>query len=292
MTFKASKTRAKKVELLAEGTQLIPSSAIRVEYEKGIKTLIKAMADDYHREYEKMIEEEAVQAHFAQDGVGNHFKKFFARMQNRWANFFEEKSGNLAQKFAVKVDQHSFTTVARSMKALGIKAPREVKPDLWADTMQIYVQQNVGLIKTIGSEFHDKIEKAAWNSLTSPEGREQGTYGIVNKIKEVMGDEFGRAELIARDQNSKLYSVLNNARMEQNGVNQFKWFHSSAAKKPRECHVEWNDQVFLTKGGPNELYWADGRPVTVGGNVRKADIGKPGFPIHCGCRSIAVIDLD
>lgn len=286
------------MEPLVSGKPLIPSAAIDDWYDKQLKTFIDAMSDDYKSEISALMETPSVERHYARDASlpMGRFERLFERLYKKWAGRLSTFMEKTSRTCAVKVDQHSFTTVSSSLKAIGMKEPKDIKKSEWETQMGLYVNENIALIKSITQEFHSGIEKATWNSLTSKEGTEQGAYGISNYIYEHTKATKKRAEFIAMDQTKKLYSVLNNARMEQNGLDRFQWMHSSAGKTPRQCHIDWNGRYFLTKGGPAELYEIkeDGKiiEVTVGyDGCRKADIGKPGYPINCRCRARPVLDV-
>lgn len=298
MVFKASKKRGKKIEPVAKGNILLPSAAVVEWYSDSMKTLVREMMEDYRAEIGVLMRTDGVREHFAADAKvpTQRFKGLFNRLLKKWRSKIDRFAEKTAQSFAMKVDKHSFTSVGSSLKALGIKEPRDIAKDEWEAQISIYVAENIALIKSIPEELHSKVERATWNSLTSPEGKAQGAYGINNTIREYMGKSFERANFIAQDQTAKLNSVLNIARMEQNQVNVFEWMHSSAGKKPRQCHIAWNGRYFLTKGGPTELYelLPDGttKKYEAGQDgAKQMDIGKPGHPPRCRCRARPAIKL-
>lgn len=298
MAFKASKKRGRKSEPVAEGKQLIPSAAIEAGYSRNMKGMIRAMAQEYRDALTELFDRPSVESHYAADAKlpTAGFKSLLNRLSQKWMKRFSIFADKEAKSTFVKINKHSFTTVQESLKTLGIKNPPKEDPDDFAVRMETYMAENVALIKSIPLDLHSKIERAVWNSLTAKEGESQGAYGIHRVIRDAMGDQFSRADLIARDQNAKLYSALNNARIEQAGCDTFDWVHSSAGKQPRQCHVAWNGRTFLTKGGPNELYelLPDGTVVKyeVGQDgARKGDIAKPGHAINCKCRAKPVIKL-
>jgi uncharacterized protein with gpF-like domain len=289
MSFKASKKRERKIVATVRGKPLIPSAAAEEWHSKQVKDLITEMSEDYSTEIKRMMRLEGTREYYAADAKLpiSRIKAMFERMLNKWTKKFFSSANRIAAESAVQVDKHSFVSVGSSLKALGIKQPRDMRKTDHDQQMELYIQQNVALIKSVGTEFQDKIQKAVWNSLTSPEGSEQGAYGLSKYLYETTNTTKARADFIAMDQTKKLYSALNNDRMEQNGVTKFEWMHSSAGKTPRHTHLELDRQIFSTKGAPNELYYVDGTRV----KLPKNDDGKPGHPINCRCRAVPVIDL-
>lgn len=299
MTFTASKERKRRIKPMAEGKVLMPSAAVREWYSEEIKSILRKMADEYRSEIGILMKSSGTKQHFAADAnlPVSRFKGLMNRLKEKWSKRANELAAKIAESFVMKVDKHSFSSVGSSLKALGIQEPRGVPKTKWETQIETYVAENIALIKSIPEEFHSKIERATWNSLTSPEGTEQGAYGINGAIRDAMGKGFDRADFIAQDQTSKLNSVMNNARMEQNGISVFEWMHSSAGKTPRKCHQAWNGRYFLTKGGPTDLVelLPDGSTVKYEegqDGARKGDVAKPGHAPRCRCRAKPVIKLD
>ncbi|WVR18060.1 head morphogenesis [Burkholderia phage Bm1] len=305
MAFRASKTRRKAPAVpVAAGHQLMYSAPIREWYEKRLKLFIASMAKDYETEIARWLKGDGALAQYAAgDAVGQDAKRVFKRswwtkfisdqfdrMSKAWSKKAEEFGRDTATQMALKVDKHSFTTVTSSLKALGIEAPANIGENVFSQQIASYVEYNVSLLKRNSDEFKSKVQNAVWQSLTSPDPDQQGGQGIFNAISDEKERLASSAELIAQDQTSKMTSVLNNARMEANGIDEFEWMHSSAGKTPRPCHVAWNGRIFSTKGGPNELYEVleDGslKQYEAGQDgAREGDIGKPGFAIRCRCRA-------
>lgn len=299
MAFKASKERYKRTEPTAEGKQLMYSAAVRDWYYGQIKSFIKAMSDDYRKTIGELYDSPAVKQHYAMDASINFgkFAKAFKSLSEKWTerllSRFAEKT---ASSMCIKVDKHSFSSVKDSLETIGVKEPRGMSKSSFEAMMEMYTHENVALIKSIPVEFHSKVERAVWNSLTSPEGTEQGAYGVYNAIADTESISKERAEFIARDQTAKLNSSLNNARMESAGISKFVWYHSSAGKVPRKCHQAWDGRTFSTIGGPTDLYEVmdDGslRQIVAGDDgAREGDIAKPGHAINCRCRARPVIDV-
>lgn len=289
MSFKASKKRTRKDDKVIRGKPLIPSAAIEEGYAKEMKGMLNEMEAEYRAEIMKLMGLEGVREHYAADAKLplSRFKAMFERMLARWTTKIGKMSSRVSKSFAMGVDKHSFSSVGASLKSLGMVQPRDIKKSDWESTMELAVQQNIALIKSVGREFHDKIEKATWNSLTSPQGNEQGAYGLSKYMNETLGVCKKRADFIAMDQTKKIYSELNNKRMEQNNVFEFEWAHSSAGKYPRHSHIDLDGQTFSTKGPASELYYLDGSRV----KLPKNDDGKPGHAIQCRCRAIPVIRI-
>ena len=279
MAFKASKARRRRAPSpVAEGTQLIASAAIREWYQKELRAITKSMLDDYRETINAALNTKALRKFYAQDASAQaQLSDVMAALNKKWIAIFKNYAKATAEALTEKVDKHSRSTCWHSLSAAGIKQPRMAYTESVANTLGAAQKFNHTLITGIQADVHEKLFNSVMLSLTSPNPEEQGTSGIENALKKAGTFSAGRIELIARDQNSKLYSSLNIERMKENGVEKFRWIHSSAGKTPRPSHVAKDDEIF-TMDDPR--LWTG----------PKADQGPPGWAINCRCRAVPVID--
>jgi SPP1 gp7 family putative phage head morphogenesis protein len=184
---------------------------------------------------------------------------------------FKGAAAKLSPEFVDKVDQTSKTSTWFSLSTAGIEAPEVRYTDSVRRTIDAAKDFNYTLIANVSQEVHEKVYTAVMLSLTSPDPEQQGKGGIVNALREIGTFSEKRIELIARDQNAKLYGSLNIQRLEDNGVEYFRWMHSSAGKVPRQTHLD-RDGVIYRIDDPR--LWEG----------PKADQGPPGWAINCRCR--------
>ncbi|AWN08509.1 head morphogenesis [Xanthomonas phage XcP1] len=278
MAFKASKKRQRKAPApVAEGTQLIPSAPIRIKYENSLNTICKEMLEDYKSELKVILKTRGMERFFAEDATpSSKMQTALESLNRKWVTNFTKYARQKAESFVSDVDKHSKSTAWYSMSAAGIEQPKVQYSASIQNTLQGAVEFNETLIKNIQREVHEKIYSAVMLSVTSPNPEEQGVSGIFNAVKSAGEFSKKRAELIARDQNSKVYSSLNTERMRQNGVDQFKWVHSSAGKVPRQSHLDKDGEIFDID---DPRLWEG----------PKNDQGPPGWAINCRCRAVPVI---
>jgi hypothetical protein len=270
MPFKASKVRKKREPKPAgEGTQLIASAAVREWYERRLDDVAAAMLDDYRKELNDALQMRDVRKHFAQDASAEAvLTDVLSRLDKKWTSIFKNYAKMTAAAFVEKVDEHSKATCWHSMTTAGIEQPRMSYTRNIENTLGAAQTFNNTLITNVQRDMHEKVFSAVMLSLTSPNPEEQGTGGIENALKKTGEFSRTRMELIARDQNSKLYSSLNIDRLRDNGIEKFRWIHSSAGKVPRPSHVAKDDEIF-TMDDPR--LWQG----------PKADQGPPGWAINC-----------
>jgi len=197
-------------------------------------------------------------------------------MNEKWTRVYQGFATKTAKEFVDKSEQHADASTLFSLSTMGVQQPTKAYNANVANTLAASVNFNHTLITGIQKEVHEKIHTAVMLSLTSPDPAQQGQSGIESALKEVSGFSKKRIELIAIDQNSKLYSALSDERMLQNGIEEFEWAHSSAGKTPRPSHVAKDGMIFKLN---DPRLWEG----------PKADQGPPGWAIRCRCRKLPVI---
>jgi uncharacterized protein HI_1407 len=135
-----------------------------------------------------------------------------------------------------------------------------------AEKVNAMTTANVQLIKSIRSQYLDKVQNAVTQALVS---------GSLNKdltaqIKSIGQTTEKRAAFIARDQSSKLNAALTQARHEDLGVKKYMW-STAGDERVRDSHAEKDGQIFEYANPP-------------------ADTGHPGHDVNCRCVQIAVFD--
>jgi SPP1 gp7 family putative phage head morphogenesis protein len=273
MSFEASKTRQKRPRRpVGEGKTLIPNAAVESWYRGQLRALCTAMVADYRKELKEAIDHPEVERFFALDAATDElFKRVLNRLRRKWNDVFKGAAAKLSTDFVDKVDQTSKTSSWFSMSAMGIEEPRVRYTDSVRQTIDASKDFNFTLITNISEEVHEKVYSAVMLSLTSPDPEQQGVSGITNALREIGKFSEKRIELIARDQNAKLYSSLNIQRLQDNDVEHFRWMHSSAGKVPRQTHLDRDGEVYRVD---DPRLWEG----------PKADQGPPGWAINCRCR--------
>lgn len=189
-----------------------------------------------------------------------------------WTSRFDKLSVDVATIFANKAKK----TAEMQMRAAFRKAGFTVKFKPTSNSVAAYesvIAENVGLIKSIPSQYLTDVQSSVWNSVM--------VGGDLDTLSRTIMKKYGiarkRAALIARDQNNKAKAVIENVRRMDLGLEEAIWQHSGGGKVPRPSHLKaGQDHVRykLAKG------WYD------------PDEGKwiwPGVLINCRCTSSVVV---
>lgn len=284
MAFNARKTRERKAPApVGRGKPINPSAAISRWYEGQMGAMCKEMIADYRKAIATALDTQAVETFFATDAAAtNVLSSVLSALNTRWGRIFSAFAKRTSQEFMKKVEEGATTQTLMSLKVAGIEAPVAAYSSNIANTLQAGTEFNDTLIKGLQKDVHEKVHNAVMLSLTSPNPEEQGQSGIENALKDIGGFSKERVRLISEDQTSKMYSSLSDQRMEENGIDEFEWAHSSAGKVPRESHQRMDGKIFKLN---------DPRLWEVGGEfgLKKGDLGPPGWAIRCRCRKIPII---
>lgn len=139
--------------------------------------------------------------------------------------------------------------------------PREV-----AQPMAAVLQQLTGLIRNIDEDMRSRITQTVWRGFTQRTPRSQ----MVREMRATVDIGKRRAELIARDQTTKLAGVLDQERQREAGIADYIWRHSGKVHY-RENHKARDGKRFSWNKPPSD--------------------GHPGYAINCGCKAQAFIPL-
>ena len=162
-------------------------------------------------------------------------------------------------------NQSEVSTNLRNQAGVDLAAYLRSSPSI-TEKVNAMTTANVQLIKSIRSQYLDKVQNAVTQAMVS---------GILNKdlaaqIKAIGQTTEKRAEFIARDQSSKLNAALTQARHEDLGIKKYMW-STSGDERVRDSHAEKDGQIFEYANPP-------------------ADTGHPGHDFNCRCVQIAVLD--
>jgi SPP1 gp7 family putative phage head morphogenesis protein len=195
-----------------------------------------------------------------------------AKWAKKWTGRFDRMSLSLAKKFTGRAFQATEFSMRAAFKRAGFVV--EFKPT--RASLQAYravAAENVGLIKSIPTEYLTDVQAKVWESVKS--GADMST--LSQGLRETYDVTTKRAALIARDQNNKAKAVIENTRRQQLGIKQAIWQHSHAGKVPRPTHVRMNGKTFdLDKG----MY-----------DSHEKKYVWPGQLINCRCTSRAIIPV-
>lgn len=175
---------------------------------------------------------------------------------------------NIANGFVSRGDAQNHAEVSTNLKnqtGIDLSAYLRNSPNI-AEKVNALTAGNVQLIKSIRSQYLDKVQNAVMQAMV------KGTLNkdLAAQIKDLGKTTEKRAMFIARDQSSKLNAALTQARHEDVGIKKYMW-STSLDERVRDSHADKEGQIFEYANPP-------------------ADTGHPGHDFNCRCVAIPVLD--
>ena len=204
----------------------------------------------------------------AQDGFSDGLQAAFRRLFRYWFARLESIAPEMAGNFLSRSMSHTDKAFQAAMREAGFTV-RLRHTQATQRAFDASLSGNVGLIRSIGQQYLNRVEETVWRSVNSG-------YDVAQLSKELrkgFGVSERRAAFIARDQTNKAKAVIEQARRQELGITEAVWLHSHAGKEPRPSHVAANGKRFDVAKG----MYLDGKWV------------QAGEEINCRCSSRAVI---
>lgn len=260
-----------------KGSTLHYNAAISQRYEKALRKAVLKMTKEVERELERMLKTPESKEYFAEDAsIASMTRILLNKLSKKFETMFSTLSGDLAFKMVDQSEKTSSSNLKQSLgEMVGVAIDTKVKSSALKDTMKAVIANNVDLIKSIPTQYMDKVKGDVFRSITSG----QGLADLVPKIKEYGQMTETRAKTIALDQTRKAYNAINAEKMKSVGVKKFEWIHSGGGRFPREDHIKMDCNT----------YSFDDLPII---DKRTGERGIPGQLPNCKCTMRPVITFD
>jgi SPP1 gp7 family putative phage head morphogenesis protein len=191
-------------------------------------------------------------------------------LTKRWLKKFDRAAPRLAKYFATAVHKRTDIALAKILRDGGFSVKFQMSEGM-KDVLQATTAENVGLIKSIGSQYLGEVEGLVMRSASA--GRDLGA--MAKQLEKRYGVTKRRAALISKDQNNKASANMQRVRQLEVGITKATWLHSGGGKVPRPTHVANSGKTYdVAKGwfDPHEKQWIH-----------------PGTLINCRCVSIPLV---
>lgn len=146
--------------------------------------------------------------------------------------------------------------------------------EMYRQMLSKWVDDNVGLIKTIPQESLERMRHIVMEGYTSG----KTTTDIVKEMQEEYGVSKRHARLLARDQMAKLNANITKSQQEDAGVKEYIW-STSGDSRVRESHAELDGKRFR---------WDD-PPIVDYKTGRRCH---PGEDFQCRCCALPVFEWE
>ncbi len=265
--LRAVKSRLKKapkhMRLKRAPRMIEPKSQIR-EYARAIKAMNTVLRRTYEHVFLNQLPHltktaQALRPEVKKDSWADPVKQLITALRVAYAREFSEDEINaIALKAGISVSELSLRNLNRVWQTVLEINPLLDQPYL-GETLKAFASLNTTLIQSVSERFFGELEQITYKGLIN------GTLysDMADEIASRFGVADSRAELIARDQSSKLNGQLNELRQSELGVDKYVW-RTSLDERVRESHAEKEGEEFAWEDPPS-------------------DTGNPGDDINCRC---------
>lgn len=244
-----------------------PNAGIEAEFRRRLQKWVDAM----HKSVLYWIRAayRANKPAMAKDGsAAAELSLTMKRLAAQWQKNINAASEEIADYFATAAAKRSDSALRAALAKAGFTVEFTMTREA-NDVMQATIGEQVGLIRTIASQYLSQVEGLVMRSVQ--EGRD--LKGLTDDLYDRYRITRKRAAFIARDQNNKATASMTRVRQEALGITHAIWRHSHAAKQPRPEHLLFDGERYdVRKGAYLEGVWT-----------------WPGREINCGCTSQSII---
>ena len=255
-----------------KGKPLQANAGLEAAYYKKIKRILDMMANETSREVAKVLKSDAAKGFAMDASISSAFRVLFNKLTRKYDRVFAEHAKGYAEYLIRQSESQSKTTLGASLKQLsgGLSIKTDNMTPKLREVIKASVDENTSLIKSVGSDYMDKVRDDVMRSITATDTG--GLTGLRDRIDKSLTSRYAqqrnKAKNVALDQTRKVYNNINAERMKSVGVTKFEWNHSGGSQNPREDHIKMDGNI----------YSFDDLPVI---DRRTGERGIPGQAINC-----------
>lgn len=249
--------------------EIRPNAGIERAYSTALVSIVRQIKSDVDDELLKEFKKQAEQKKMAMDGITDWVAHVIDYLISRWERKLDDLAPQLAAKFVNRTVSNYESLFKTHLRKAGFTVRFQIT-SFQKDALHAVMENNVGLIKSIGSQYLEKVQGQVWKCVTDG----YDLAALSKDLRKTYDITKRRAELIARDQGAKAHAVIEKAKRQELGITKAIWLHSHAGKKPRPSHMAADGKVFDVSKG----MYLDGEWV------------QPGELINCRCCSKSVIE--
>ena len=259
---------------------IVPNAGIAAVYRSKLSRAIDRMNNSLDYWMRRRWEEDADDNDNNNPTAAQRATQTMRELGRRWQSHFDEIAPDLAGEWGARAAKHSTDRITKLLDDAGWTVNFRTTPQVQT-VMNAAVSENVGLIKSIAAEHLQRVEGVILRNVQK--GSDLNT--MTRELHQQFDIPLKRAAFIARDQNSKMGSIITKARQQQAGIRRARWMHSNITTKGhfRPEHLAFSRGEH-TPGARGPDY------IVEDGAYLEGRWTHPGFEINCRCTSRPIIE--
>jgi len=231
-------TKIAKTEHL--GKPLIPSAAIWEQWDKAVQPIMKKMYIETRRELTAVFKKTDFIGAMDASPVSQS-RIVLNSLMSKYQKIFNDLSKSIVDKMISSVMKNSTATLKISLKDYvnPLEIDRTATNARLKELIQASTEEAANLIKRIPEKYLGEVQGEVMRSITTGNGLKD----LVPYLTKRYEGDAKWARHVAMDQTRKANAGVNKARMQQLGVEKFKWQHVMSSH-PRKDHIELSGKVF------------------------------------------------
>jgi len=260
-----------------KGNPLAVNAGVQAQYVVALTSLVAQMTAQVKREIVRSFKTDSAKAHYAMDAsLASEQRILTNQLAEKFNNLFGKKAKPLAENMVDNTDKASAASLKSSLEKLsgGMKINASGYTRLVNEVYTASIAENVGLIKSISSQYLNQVQGSVMRSITTGRGLED----LIPELEKYEGMTHRRAKNIALDQTRKAYANITAGRLGAVGVKKYEWMHSGGGLHPREEHMEMDGNIY-----------SFAEPPII--DAKTGERGIPGQAVNCRCKMRPVLDF-
>ena len=250
---------------------------------RDVEKLTRKTLDETEKTIRAIFNSETAEQYFAEDeSIASRSRILTNALIRKINSSVTDSSKTITMRMIKGTDKASQSSLHQSLKELsgGMSIKTSTVGEQVSERLKASIDANVGLIKSINSDYLGKVKDAVNRSIMTGNGLQD----LVPFLKKQRGITTRRARNMALDQTRKAFNSLNAARMQDVGVETYEWVHTGGSVAPRPFHI--NNSPTGLNGGIFSLT----KPPVI--DPKTGERGIPGQLPNCKCRMRPVIKFD
>lgn len=222
---------------------LRPNAGIEADYVAAILPLIRRMCDETRAVIERNWRPAATDSAMDAGNMSFEMRVQIANLLAKYEPMFRKVAKRATKRMIDRTLKYSSVAIGQSLKDVAKQwtlNPAYLATPRMQEVITAATTEAANLIRLIPAKYLGDVQGQVMRSITTG----QGLKDLVPYLTEKYKGNVRHARLVAIDQTRKAFATVNATRLQEIGVEEFKWMHVGGSQEPRKNHVAMNGKVY------------------------------------------------